>query len=318
MRNPKGKQKSPSIVVEPSSAGQSMPRDFGSPVGMKVLAGLMRLLPRRIVYSIAMIPVLWYYMFRSEGRSSSAVYQRMLGLRGGPIRRFLFGLGQARAFSHVILDNMYLGIFGPKRFQLTKLGTEIFRTSLEKGHGLILLSAHVGNWHLGVNFLWNTSTHIHLVINDVRQAEVKRQMDVAKKSSLHLVVHDIANEPNLIFELRAALTRGEVVALAGDRTVGKRRTKLSFLGGEAWFPTTAFSLAAATGAPVCTALAFRTGMQRYEFYGVGPFGDEQTEESTDRKAQAEEMAKQFAGHLEKYVRRFPKQWFNFYDFWSNS
>ncbi|MCP4599660.1 MAG: lysophospholipid acyltransferase family protein [Proteobacteria bacterium] len=293
-------------------------RDFGSPIGMKVLAALIRLLPRRIVYWIAMIPVFWYYVTRSEGSLSSASYQRRLGMRGGPVRRFFFGLGQARAFSNVILDNMYLGQFGPKRFHMTTIGIENFRRVLERGQGLILLSAHVGNWHLGVNFLWDTRAHVHLVIDDVRQAEVKRQMDMAKKLSQHLTIHDVKKETNLIFDLKAALNRGEVVTLAGDRATGKRRTRLRFLGDEAWFPNTAYSLAAATGAPICTALTFRTGMQRYECYGIGPFCDEQSDKSTNATARTDEMIRQFVGHLETYVRRFPKQWFNFFDFWSNS
>ncbi|MCP4604357.1 MAG: lysophospholipid acyltransferase family protein [Proteobacteria bacterium] len=292
------------------------PRNFGSPTGMKAIAFMMRVLPGRLVYWIAMIPVVWYYITRSEGRRSSEVFQRMLGLSLGPIHSFFFGLRQARAFSRVILDNMYLGMLGPKRFRLNKLGTDVFRRALKKGRGLILLSAHVGNWHLAVNYLGNIGTRVHLVIDDVRQEEVKRQMDMAKEVSEHLVMHD-ALEPDLVFELRAALKRGEVVVLAGDRTVGERRVRLPFLGGEAWFPTTAFSVARATGAPICTAMSFRTGMQQYDCYGLGPFGDEQGEKTLSRDEQIEAMAREFAGHLDTHVRRFPEQWFNFFDFWKD-
>ena len=284
--------------------------DMGSPTGMKLLATLMRLIPSRIVYWIALIPVVWYYLRSAQGRTSTAVYQRMLGLRNGPWSRFFFGLSQARAFSHVILDNMYLGLFGSERFHLEKFGTEVFLDALDRKKGLILLSAHVGNWHLAVNFLWNTNTHVHLVIDDVRQSEVRRQMDLAKEDSRHLTMHDASKGHELIFELRAALSRGEVVILAGDRVTGRRRTRIPFLGGEAWFPTTAFSLARTTGASVCTAFVFRTGMMRYECYGLGPYGDKDP-------AGVDSMVRQFADHLESYIRQFPKQWFNFFDFWND-
>jgi predicted LPLAT superfamily acyltransferase len=166
-----------------------------------------------------------------------------------------------------------------------------------------------------VNFMHDTDTVVHLVIDDVRQAEVKRQMDVAKKSSGHLVVHDATVGPDVVFELSAAIKRGEVVILAGDRVRGERKTKVKFLGGDAWFPTTAFSLASAAGSTVCVAWSFRTGMQRYECIGVGPLFDGSKDAAADRAQGFQAQAQNFAARLEDSVRRFPKQWFNFFDFW---
>ena len=292
-------------------------KNFGSPKGMKILAFLMKLFPLWVVYSVAILPVIWYYLKKPEGRISSRIYQKMLGLRHGPAKRFLFGLAQARAFSHVILDNMYLGLFGSQRFRIEEQGTEIFRSALARGKGLILLSAHVGNWHLATNFLGNTGTQVHLVTDELRQDEVRRQMDRAKDAARHLTVHNRVTDPGLIFELRAALSRGEVVILAGDRAVSGRRVRIPFLGGDAWFPTNPFALADLTGAPVCTALTFRKGMQQYICYGIGPFNSEPGGPAKNKIARAEAMARNFAHHLEANIRRFPHQWFNFYDFWQN-
>lgn len=294
-------------------------KDFGSPTGMKILAFLMRILPLRFVYAVAMIPVIWYYVTKPQGRSSSRIYQKMLGLTHGPLRSFFFGLAQARAFSHVILDNMYLGLFGADRFHIEESGTEIFRGALSSGKGLILLSAHVGNWHLAINFLGNTRTKVHLVTDELRHKEVQRQMDRAKESSDHLVIHNQVSDPGLIFELRHALSRGEVVILAGDRATAKgRRTLIPFLAGNAWFPTNPFALAEATGAPVCTALTFRKGMQRYVCYGIGPFNPDDLNPTTNKSQRAENMARHFARDLEEHLRKFPEQWFNFYNFWQDT
>ncbi len=288
----------------------------GSKTGMKALALMVRVLPRFVVYGFTKFLVLFYYVVRPAGRRSSAIYQRRLGFNHGAQKRFFFGLGQAAAFSHVILDNMYLGIVGDRRFHLEEHGTDIFKRALERKNGLILLSAHIGNWHLAVNFLFNTDTRVHLVIDDTRHAEVKKQMDIAKGKSGHLLLHDAAKGPDLIFELSNALRAGEIVILAGDRAVGPRRTKVSFFGKEAWFPTTAFLLSTATKAPICTALIFRTGMQRYECHGLGPFDDDVPEGVTKRNEKTDAMLKSFVSHLEKHLRRFPKQWFNFFDFWA--
>lgn len=293
-----------------------MKRRIGSAVGMKLLAFVMRVLSLRVAYGFALLPVLWYYLLRPEGRRSAAALHRRLGLTGGAIRRFFFGLRQAAQYSRIILDNLYLGAFGNKGFALEEIGTEVFLKALEQGKGLILVSAHVGNWHLAVNFLGNTHTHVNLVMDDVRQEEVRRQMDMAKQASDHLTVRSAGEGPALVFELSAALKRGEVVIIAGDRAPNKgRRTKLPFFGKEAWFPTSAFSLAASVGAPVCTALTFRTGMRTYRCYGIGPF--EPAADAADRETRTRQMAEAFVTSLETHVREHPTQWFNFYDFWED-
>ncbi len=281
---------------------------------MRFIALCIRLLPRWLVYGISWIPVWWYAVVRRDGAAASDGFQRRIDPRSGPLRRFAFRLGQARAFSHVILDNMYLGLLGAEGFRLKQYGTELFTRALRRGRGLILISAHVGNWHLAVNFLSNVETTVHLVIDDARQAEVKRQMDRAKTMSAHLVIRQ-AKQEGLIFELRQALQRGEVVVLAGDRVIGERRSRLAFFGGRAWFPTTAYYLAAIARAPVCTAFSFRTGVQRYNCYGYMLFDGRESTRS-DRNQLIDAMARRFADHLETHVHCYPRQWFNFYDFWS--
>jgi predicted LPLAT superfamily acyltransferase len=297
-------------------ATPSSPQGFGSAAGMRLLAFLMRVAPRFVVYAFALVPVLWYYVTRPEGRFSSKIYQRRLGLRYGPLRRFLFGLRQARELSRVILDNMYLGLLGPGCFRLERLGTQRFHEALEEGRGLVLLAAHVGNWHLAATFLHNTGRTVHLVTAEVRHPEVQRQMDLAKGRSSHLVIHDARGGVGLLVELRAALGRGEVVIMAGDRAEAGSPIAVPFLGQEALFPTTPFHLALATGAPVCTALSFRTGLHRYVCYGLGPYRVVANGRA-DRQAAVERALRTFVGHLEELLRRHPTQWYNFFDFWSD-
>lgn len=286
----------------------------GSAFGMKLIALMLRLLPTQVAYAVAYIPVIWYFLVKGDARRAAAKLHERLGLPGGAWRRFWFGLRQAVQFSRIILDNMYLGLFGPQSFIIDEFGTDIFKRLLSEGNGLMLLSAHMGNWHLAVNFLGNTDTTVHLVIADNRHEEVRRQMDAAKKASCHLVVHPAVGDEGLVFTLSSALRRGEVVIIAGDRGPATgRRAHIPFLGEPAWFPTSPLAIAAAVGAPVCTALTFRIGTRRYACHGLGPFAA--NADTKSKKKQIDAMAREFAAHLETFIRRYPTQWFNFYDFW---
>ncbi len=273
-------------------------------------------MPRFLMYFFALIPVVYYYLKRPEVRFSSPIYQRHLDLGHGKGKAFWFGLGQAAVYSRIILDNMYLGTFGPDRFQIEYEGTDRFMDALGRGRGLILLSAHLGNWHLAINFLGRTGTAAHLVTEDVRSPEVKRHMDAAKEKAIHLTVHDAREGMNLVFTLKEALGNGDVVVLSGDRAHGGRNVRAEFLGEEANLPLLGFALSRAARAPICMGMAFSTGMQKYDFYGIGPINDEVEDDLPARKEHAE-LARIFAGYLGKYLKRFPTQWFNFYDFWAD-
>ena len=57
----------------------------------------------------------------------------------------------------------------------------------------------------------------------------------------------------------------------------------------------------------------KEGLRRYRIF-VHQIG-EGCKRSLPARARAELFAEEFARRLEEVVRRYPTQWFNFYDFW---
>jgi lauroyl/myristoyl acyltransferase len=110
-------------------------------------------------------------------------------------------------------------------------------------------------------------------------------------------------------ELLAALRRGEVVALQGDRALGGRGdVSTPFVGRPAPFPIGPFVLARASGAPIVPAFCVLTPDRRYAVRLGEPF---------TVKADGEEDAlRRWVHLLEATVRAHPTQWFNFYDVWN--
>jgi predicted LPLAT superfamily acyltransferase len=288
-------------------------RDFGSRLGVRVFCRLLRLLPRRLVYALALLPVSWYVLTRPEVRRASKSYRARLAPARAQRGSLLFALRQAAAYSRAILDNIYLGEFGPKKFEIDFTGTRLLRAALDRNRGLVLLSAHAGNWHLAVNLLGRTGARAHLVTDEVRSSEVRRAMDAAKRKAAHLEVHDARRGPGLALELKLALQRGETVILAGDRPwEGARSLEVDLLGSPARVPALPFALARSSGAPLCLGLAFSTGMQSYRTVAIGPLGDDIAPDSKDGD---QILARRFAGALSEQIRLQPEQWYNFYDFW---
>jgi predicted LPLAT superfamily acyltransferase len=114
--------------------------------------------------------------------------------------------------------------------------------------------------------------------------------------------------PVIGVELVAALRRGEVVAFQIDRALGGRGdAKIPFFGASATFPLGPFVIAAAAGAPVVPAFCVLEGSGSYRLHV----------ESAVAVSRGAEMAALHAtvAVLERYVRAYWDQWFNFYDVW---
>ena len=109
--------------------------------------------------------------------------------------------------------------------------------------------------------------------------------------------------------LVAALRRGEIVGMQGDRALGHRGdVAVDFFGAPAPFPLGPFLLARAAGVPVLPAFCVLRPDARYTVIVQPPI-------SVDRSAEEAALRRWVAG-LATVIARYPTQWFNFFDRWS--
>ena len=110
------------------------------------------------------------------------------------------------------------------------------------------------------------------------------------------------------------LERGEVVAALADRVDGSGASlDASFLGQTASFPLGPHILAARAGVPVVLCFGLYEGGADYriEFVDFGPAA------AVDcRGAMFQATVDRYAHLLEQAARRHPKNWFNFYPYWT--
>jgi Kdo2-lipid IVA lauroyltransferase/acyltransferase len=171
--------------------------------------------------------------------------------------------------------------------------------------GFISPSAHVGNWDLAGRLLAGRAarqTHVVVAEEEARELErwVRRDGD-----GVRFVPR---TRPTISLELLAALRRGEVVAMQGDRALGTRGdTLVPFFGTPAPFPLGPFLLAAAAGVPVVPAFCLLDS-ERYLVKVAEPL--------EVARGEAEEAARAWVAILEAVVREHPTQWFNFFDIWA--
>jgi len=120
-----------------------------------------------------------------------------------------------------------------------------------------------------------------------------------------------------MIEMTSALTRGECVAIMGDRSWGARTDDMTFLGEPAPFPITPYHLAIATGAEIVVLFTVRTGKLSFRIESLCI--TEGTDWSKMPKQEATgQLLHRYGKCLESYLQKYPLMWFNFFDFWKRN
>jgi lauroyl/myristoyl acyltransferase len=174
-----------------------------------------------------------------------------------------------------------------------------------EGGGFISLTAHVGNWELAGRLLAGRAARpIHVVVAEEEVRELERWVRRAG-DGVRFVAR---SRPTVSLELVAALRRGEIVAVQGDRALGTRGdVMIPFFGRPAPFPLGPFLLAGAVGAPLVPAFCVLDADYRYAVKVAEPL--------SPRRGREVEAARAWVAVLEAIVREHPTQWFNFFDIW---
>ena len=194
----------------------------------------------------------------------------------------------------------------PERLARRVEGEAYLRAALAGRRGLVLVTAHLGNWELGGRLVaGRLGRRTHVVV----APELDRGVDRFLRGVDGPVSFVRLGKPEAMVSLVRALRRGEVVALQGDRALGTRGDAVvEFFGAPAAFPRGPFVLARAAGVPVIPAFCLLGPDRRYTVV-VAPV--------LEVTAGEEEAALgRWVATLERMVRRTPEQWFNFYDVWS--
>ncbi|HET7370130.1 MAG TPA: glycosyltransferase [Gammaproteobacteria bacterium] len=268
----------------------------------------------RTVSRLLLAPVIAYFLVaHPRARRASRQFLAAAGVRPSFGNRFR----QLANFSVSILDKVRAWQ-APERIEMDFSDCGALLDDVRARRGALLITAHMGNTEatralacrqpdLRITAL--VHTHNSVIVN-----AMLREANADYPSRL-LQVRDVG--PDTALMLRDRIQSGEIVVIAGDRTPVDEHSPtatVDFLGRPARFAIGPYVLAHALECPVYLFFCVRQG-RGYKVC-MERFADRIRLPRASRQSAVEEWAARYAERLGDYARRFPLQWYNFYDLWA--
>jgi predicted LPLAT superfamily acyltransferase len=210
-----------------------------------------------------------------------------------------------------VIDKVVLMSGIPNRFSFDFDGEDHLREMITLQKGGLLLGAHIGNWEIAGHLLQRLDIPVNIVMFDGEHQQIKEYLNsVTGKRNAKIIV--IKNDLSHIYEISEAFKNKELVCIHADRFLEGNKTMTSeFLGEKAMFPAGPFVLAGSFNVPVSFVFAMKESNLHYHFF-ASPL---KIHNRSEKSAGLQSMLDDFSAEMEKKVKEYPEQWYNYYNFW---
>ncbi|MBI6115122.1 LpxL/LpxP family acyltransferase [Salegentibacter maritimus] len=281
----------------------------GSVLGLKIYVFIIKTFGLYVSYFVLLFVALYFVFFAFNAtKSVYFLFRKHLGYsKIGAI----FNIYKSYfTFGRIQLDRVAIASGLKHKYTFEFDGIQHIQNLLNQKRGGILLTAHIGNFNLAKHFFDKKHDHniINLVVTDLEHEEIKNYLEsVTGKSTIKLIV--LQEDLSHIFKMNQALKNNELLVFAADRYTPKAKTYTEYFMGQAvQFPQGPFKLAARNNIPVLFVHIMREQNFHYHFY-ARPYNPE--------KNDAKKLLKAYIENLEIMVKKYPHQWYNYYDYWND-
>lgn len=280
----------------------------GTVAGYKIFVFFIRYAGVQSAYFILYFVAAYYFLFlKQSNRAIYSYFRNRLGHSAFKSRRMVFW--SYFTFGQTIIDKVAISAGLSDRFTFEFDGIDILKSLLKEQQGAVLISAHIGNFEIAEHFFGQLDLdfRINQVTTDLEHSAIKEYLEsISKKPSVRTIL--IKDDLSHIFEINAALARAELVCFTGDRFVeGTRQLTGTLLGEQAAFPAGPFLIASRLKVPVVFVYVMKETNSHYHLYA---------RRSNASRPDTQGLLAEYTSSVAAMVKRYPLQWFNYFDFWS--
>ena len=281
----------------------------GGRFGYQFFVYTIRLLGLRCAYIFLAFIVIYFIPFAPKATRAIWRYNRQ--------KRRLGVLASVKelychyyVFGQTLIDKMAMRGGLNERYRYEFDNYTRFLEILNSGEGVVMMGAHIGCWEAGAGFFGTYGKKINIVMLDAEHQQIKDVLEEnASQENNYNIIPLNQNIIDAMLQIKVALNNGEYICFNGDRYMEKDHTAVvDFMESKALFPMGLVKIAANCRVPVVFYYSMREPNRTYRFIFEEPV--------IDGKMTTEKLLEQYVKSLEKIVEKYPRQWFNFYDFWN--
>lgn len=238
--------------------------------------------------------------------------------------RFAFGgereEGEIAGIAAACFENLGRGVFellclrwrGLNSVQKTIAveGEGLLKEALDFGKGLILITAHIGNWELLGILLAQKGYQLSVI---AAPSHNKRLREITNTYRSHFNVETITRgERSSARKIIRSLRENRILGVLLDQDIDSEGVYVDFFGRRAYTPSGITSLALRFSIPVLMIFIVREGKYRHRIIINKPEG---LRKSGDMKSDILHNTAIFTNIIESYVRAYPGQWVWMHNRW---
>ncbi len=290
-------------MKQPPNNKQWNGKSRGGAFGHKFFVVLIRVFGLRAAYTFLIFVVPHFVLFAPKATAAVWQYNRNI-LHYGIFKSFCKLFQHYYIFGQTIIDKVAINNGLIDRFHFEFENYDNFLRVLDNG-ATTILSAHIGCWGIGANYYGDYEQRMNIVMYSAEYDKIKAVLESQTIQYKVIPVNDGGIES--LLKIKQALDNNEYVCFQGDRYVdASSANKQTFMQHEALFPTGPTLIASKFKTPVVIYFAMRERGRKYRFkFHI-----------IDQPMTKEELMNIYISTLEKTIKQYPQQWFNFYKFWS--
>lgn len=273
------------------------------------LVAVMKAVPLRLMYGFATLFVVPFYILFSKGRQPMfRFFRQHLGYP--PLKSFCWTFLNFRRFSQIIIDRFRMYAGGKFDFEIDNY--HLYQDFAAADPGFLIFSAHVGSYEAaGYTLVATKKRYNALVFSGEAESVMRNRQKMFDETNIRMI--PVKEDMSHIFLMNSALENGESVSIPSDRIVGGQKTiTCDFFGSPAKFPLGPFVLAAQRDVAVLSIHVMKEAAKKYHIF------IEQIKGQGDTiRTKAADIAQKYVSTIESVLRKYPEQWFNYYDFWKD-
>lgn len=270
----------------------------GNALGYKIVLSLYKVFGYNVTAFTLNFIALYYLFFTPSTKKMMRSYYERVGLPISSITYF----HHIKQFAISIFDR-FVSRITPQDLHFDIANLEVVQQANQGG---IVLLSHIGSWSTAAHCLEDGILPMNLVMRENTSESIYRVEQSSRRYNEKSVkIIDLAQGAMAVnIQIANALSNSEFVAMMADRVVDARhKIEVKLLGEKVFINKTPFEIAKRLEKPLIALFVMQKNMRRYDLVFHNIDGDT-----------PQAMAQNYCSVLDKVVKKYPLQWYNFYDF----